>query len=163
MVSTFTVDEVFEMAEIMERNGADFYRKTADLTDDPKLKAFLLGLSNMEIKHEAMFKSWRKELADMDPLEKMFNQESEGALYLQTIVDGKVSFEHEEHGSGTMEEVLKGAIASEKDTVIFYLSIKEAIPEHFGKGKIDRLITEELGHVRSLTQLMTRQAFEKKH
>ncbi|PLX35647.1 MAG: rubrerythrin [Hyphomicrobiales bacterium] len=160
MVSSFSVDEVFEMAEMMERNGADFYRKTAEKTDDPKLKNFLVSLSNMEIKHEAMFRKWRKELAESDPI-NMLDPDNEGAMYLQTIVDGRVSFEHEEHGNESMQEILHGAIASEKDTVIFYLGIQEAMGEHLDRDKIGRIISEELGHIRQLTQLMHRQSFEK--
>lgn len=163
MISNFSVDEVFEMAELMEHNGADFYRKTAEKTDDPKLKEFLVSLANMEVKHAAMFKMWRKELAEMDPEQKMFPADNESALYLRTIVDGKVSFDHEEHGSSSMEEILKGAIASEKDTVIFYLNIQEAIPKHLGKGKIDRIISEELSHIRLLSQKLNQNAYEAKH
>ena len=161
MVHNFSVDDVFEMAEMMERNGADFYRKTAELTDDPRLKDYLVGLSNMELAHEAMFKNWREELADLDPEKTFFDPENEGAQYLQTIVDGRVSFEHEEHGTGTMEEILKGAIASEKDTVIFYLNMQEAIPEYLGKDKISRIIREELDHIRLLTQKLHQLAYEK--
>lgn len=163
MVSSFSVDEVYEMAEVMERNGADFYRKTAELTDDPKLKDFLVGLANMEVKHEAMFRKWRMELADVDPANKMFGLENEGALYLKTLVDGGVSFEHEEHGTETLEDVLKGAIQSEKDTVIFYLNLQEAIPDYLkeDKEKVGRIIGEELSHIRMMEQLLNRKTYEK--
>ena len=38
----FNADDVFEMAEQMERNGAKFYRTAADSTQDSGNKEFLL-------------------------------------------------------------------------------------------------------------------------
>ena len=55
----FNADEVFEMAEQMERNGAKFYRDAAENTADPSNKEMLIGLSKMEETHEKMFASMR--------------------------------------------------------------------------------------------------------
>jgi rubrerythrin len=161
MAHNFSVDDVFEMAEMMERNGADFYRKTAETTKDPKLKEFLVGLSNLELSHAAMFRRWREELAGVDAAQKRFDPEDEGAQYLKAIVDGQVSFEHEEHGTDSLEEILKGAIASEKDTVIFYLNMRESIPDYLGASKIDRIIREELEHIRAMTRKMRQLSLER--
>jgi len=38
MVYDFTADDVFEMAEQLERNGAKFYRTAAENVSDPKSK-----------------------------------------------------------------------------------------------------------------------------
>jgi len=119
MAHGFSVDDVYEMAERMERNGAEFYRKTAETTQDPRMKEFLVGLSNMELMHAAKFRKWREDMAGVDADRKRFDPEDDGTAYLQAIVDGQVSFEHEDSGSASIEEILQGALESEKDTVIF--------------------------------------------
>ena len=47
----FSANEVFEMAEQIERNGALFYKSAAEGTTDRSAKDFLLGLSAMEEQH----------------------------------------------------------------------------------------------------------------
>jgi len=50
-----------------------------------------------------------------------------------------------------MKEILKSAIEAEKDSIIFYLGMKDAVPEKLGKDKIEAIIKEEMGHVRLLS------------
>ena len=51
----------------------------------------------------------------------------------------------------TMKEILKAAILAEKDSIAFYLGMKEMVPEKFGKTKIDAIIKEEMGHIKLLS------------
>ena len=51
-------------------------------------------------------------------------------------------------GTSSMEEILKEAILAEKDSIVFYLGMKEMVPENFGKTKIDAIIKEEMVHDR---------------
>jgi rubrerythrin len=44
------------------------------------------------------------------------------------------------------------AVAFEKDSVVFYTTMKKLVPEHLGKGQIDTLIHEEISHIFILTQ-----------
>jgi rubrerythrin len=46
--------------------------------------------------------------------------------------------------------VLKAAILAEKDSIVFYLGMKEMVPEKFGKDKLDKIIKEEMGHIKIL-------------
>ena len=48
MIYDFTADDVFEMAEQLERNGDQFYREAAQNTDNPEYKKLLVGLADME-------------------------------------------------------------------------------------------------------------------
>ena len=56
----FNADNVFEMAEQIERNGALFYRQAANDVADPDAKQFLLDLAAMEDDHEKTFAVMRK-------------------------------------------------------------------------------------------------------
>ena len=47
MSITFNANEIFEMAEEIERNGAKFYRKAAQNTSDNQTKQMLLDMADM--------------------------------------------------------------------------------------------------------------------
>ena len=151
MAYDLNADNVFEMAEQIESNGVKFYQAAANSTDNEGLKEFLNHLAKMEIVHQNIFKSLRGELSNKEKAATVFDPNEESTIYLQAIVDSRVSFENEFQFT-SVESILKAAIESEKDTVIFYLGMKEAVPENFGKSKIDRIIKEEMGHIRILTQ-----------
>ena len=48
MSNEFNIYEIFEMAEQIERNGALFYRKSAESVTDPDGKKLLMELAEME-------------------------------------------------------------------------------------------------------------------
>lgn len=52
----------------------------------------------------------------------------------------------------TPQEVLDLAITFEKDSVVFYSTMKNAVPESFGKVQIDALINEEIKHIAILAR-----------
>ena len=53
-------------------------------------------------------------------------------------------------GKETMENILQTAMGMEKDSIVFYLGMKELVPERLGKDRIDAIIKEEMGHLASL-------------
>ena len=145
---TFNADEIFEMAEQIERDGAKFYRKAAQSADDEG-RDLLLRLADMEDDHEKTFAAMRSELTDAkerytpDP-------DNQAALYLQAVADGKVfGLDPSEDLSGTesMEDILTTAIGLEKDSVVFYESMKEIVQTTAGGEKVAAIITEEVGHI----------------
>jgi rubrerythrin len=52
----------------------------------------------------------------------------------------------------TSAEALDLAITFEKDSIVFFTTMKGIVPEHLGKDKIDLLINEEIKHISILTQ-----------
>jgi rubrerythrin len=147
----FNANDVFEMAEQMERNGGKFYRTAADSVDDSTNKDFLLELAAMEDQHEKTFKAMRAELSDQEKASTVFDPEGEAALYLRALADTRVFFEKEIDVT-KMRNILKSAIEAEKDSIVFYLGMKEAVPEDLGKGRLDHIIKEEMGHIRLLSK-----------
>ncbi len=145
----FTANDVFEMAEQLERNGAKFYQDAAQHTDNPEYKKLLEGLSQMEVEHEKIFVKLRSELSGNETASTVFDPQNESVLYLRALADTKVFFEKEIDFS-SMKSVLKAAILAEKDSIVFYLGIKEMVPEKYGKDKLDKIIKEEMGHIKIL-------------
>lgn len=152
----FNADEVFEMAEQIERNGAKFYRDAAGSVADPSNKDLLLSLSKMEEAHEKTFQSMRSALTSAEKASTVFDPSGEAALYLQALADTRVFFE-KEIDTTSLLEILKSAIEAEKDSIVFYLGMKEAVPPAMGQNRIDRIIKEEMGHIRLLSKELVAQ------
>ena len=155
----FNADEIFEMAEQIERNGEEFYRKMAENISDTQVSQFFLNLAAMEKKHEKVFASMRADLSDQDRKLTVFDPEGEAALYLRALADLQVFGREEKKDfilSGDLPEQdrilknLRAALGLEKESIIFYLGMKELVPENLGKNKIDKIIKEEMGHIRLL-------------
>ncbi len=151
MVYDFTADDVFEMAEQLERNGAKFYRTAAENVSDPLAKEILIGLAAMEDEHEKTFASLRADLTEAEKTTTVFDPEDESALYLRALADTRVFFEKKIDIS-SMKEILKAAIVAEKDSIVFYLGLKDFVPDQPGKNRMDTIIKEEMGHIRILSK-----------
>ncbi len=152
---TFNADEIFEMAEEIERNGAKFYRQAAENALEEKTKKMLLDMAVMEDGHLKTFREMRKELGPREKEEMVFDPDNEAAMYLQTMADGrgyegKKSVTMELTGNETIQEVLGIAIDAEKNSVVFYTGLKDLVPVRAGKDKVEAIIKEELGHIATL-------------
>ncbi|MCP4709779.1 MAG: ferritin family protein [Planctomycetes bacterium] len=151
MSVTFNADEVFEMAEQIERNGAKFYRLAAQNPNNSTLKSFLEELADMEAEHVKTFATMRTELAGGDHLD-MYDPDNDAAKYLQAVVQGRifdVCSKPSEKLSAceTPRDVLSVAIELEKDSIVYYLAMKSRVLSETGREKIDAIIIQEMGHV----------------
>jgi len=151
----FNADEVFKMAEQIERNGVKFYRTAAKKF--PKVGELLLDLAEMEVQHEKTFARMRNELSGTEAEPLVFDPNNEAQMYLQAMADDHVFDPKVDPvkllaGIETPEEVLKKAIGLERDSIMFYVGIKESISLRAGKDKVDAIIKEEVGHIAILKQ-----------
>lgn len=147
----FNANEILQMAEQLERNGAAFYRKSIEKIQDPAGKELLLSLAEMEDQHEKTFADLRSKLTASEKAQTVFDPEGETVRYLKALADSKVFFE-KTIDTDNMEGILKEAITAEKDSILFYLGLKDAVPEALGKDKIDAVIKEEMSHINLLTR-----------
>jgi rubrerythrin len=154
---TFNADEVFEMAEQIERNGAAFYRKAAENFRGLDLGKVLMDLAAMEDDHERTFRAMRRELPPKLRTEEKFDPTGEGALYLHAMVQGKV-FETKAEparklaGAEKPGEILRAAIEMEKNSIVFYLTVKKMVRLAAGLARIDEIIEQEIGHIAALSK-----------
>ena len=147
----FSANEIFEIAEEIERNGAKFYRKIAQKVTNPYKKQLLNDLASMEDDHEKTFKSLRSKLSMDEKIQTTFDPEGESERYLRALADTRIFYE-KEVDTNSMEDILKSAITAEKDSIVFYLGIKDVVPEQLGKQKIDEIIREEMNHISLLSK-----------
>jgi rubrerythrin len=150
----FNADEVFEMAEEIERNGAKFYRQAAAKSSDLNIKHMLIGLAEMEDNHLRIFQEMRTQLSDKEKEPNIYDPQNEAALYLQTMAGGKGTEGLKApgvklSGNETMSEILQIAIEAEKNSILFYVGLRELVPDG-SKDKLEMIIKEEIRHVATL-------------
>jgi len=156
----YNADEVFEMAEQIERNGGKFYRRAAELASEASTGGMLLELAGMEDDHLKTFAGMRKDLSAEERKPMVFDPDDELSLYLRAMADQHV-FDVKADPSARlragqgMNEVLGIAIGLEKDSIVFYLGLNELVPERFGRERLDSIIQEEFGHISVLSEKMT--------
>lgn len=154
----FNLDEVFEIAEEIERNGAEFYRRAACAVADADMKKQLDALAEMELRHERTFAEIRKKAAAEIHLGS-FDPNEEAAGFLRAFAGGCVFRRELDPASlvgadKSVPELFRIAIGLEKDSIVFYLNLKGMIPPKFGQSRVDLIIEEEMQHVRWLTSAL---------
>ncbi len=151
----FNAAEVFDMAIKIEANGAAFYRKAAQLQKDEADKKFLETLAKMEDRHQAVFEELKTTLSGAEKDQTVFDPQEELTLYLNAMADahggeGDPDVVDSFTGEETMTEIVAIAIGLEKESILFYVGLKDMVPPKFGREKIDQIIKEETQHVAQL-------------
>ena len=152
MAIKFNIDEVLKMAVRIEQGGAAFYTRAAGLKKDAASADFLKKLAAVEKQHQAAFEAMRAELTDDEKEATAYDPWGEAELYLEAMADthggeGDPKAAAKLTGRESLADILTTAIGMEKDSILFYVGIKELVPAHLGGKKIDKVIKEEWGHV----------------
>jgi rubrerythrin len=157
----FSADEILEMAERIERNGAKFYRLAAEIVKDPGGRQVLLELAAMEDRHQETFASMRTELKSCEKEAAVFDPDSEATLYLDAMADGYV-FDQKADPSEELNiqvnsrDILLKAIGREKDAIVFFVGLKDFVGVKADKDKVEAIIREEMSHIMLLSNQLTR-------
>jgi rubrerythrin len=151
MAISFNLDEIFEMAEQIEKNGADFYREAAKKVSDKKTQNMFIALAGMEDGHIQIFREMRKQLDASGKEPTSFDPDDESAFYLQAMADshgveGKKDRTTKLTGQETIKEVFEAAVNAEKSSIVFYAGLKDFVSVS-GKNQIDAIISEEFNHL----------------
>jgi len=156
MVMTYTADEIYEIAEQIERNAVEFYREAAELCPNEEICRLLLGMSEIENEHLETFQNMREKLAEEAGL-SIFDPFGRTAMYLQAIADarsweGRINPMQTLTGNETAKEIIKIALESEKEMVVFYVGLRDLVYFKAGKDKVEEIIIEELRHISALSK-----------
>jgi rubrerythrin len=165
MSISFNADEVFEMGMDVEKNGEAYYRKAAEKVDDPGVREVMNFLADEEQKHYQTFRKLRESLPAKSTTTVTQDPENQESLYLDALVKSRLfnSEKEAERIASSMEgevEALKTALTFEKDTILFFMHMKDMTREDLGRDKIDMLIEEEHRHVVRISEEI-RKAMEK--
>ncbi len=154
MTNEFTANDMFDIAIEIEQNGARFYRRAANLMDEKNHKQFLSSLAEMEDDHEKTFAAMKEQLAGSEAAATVFDPDNENMPYLKALADTRVFFQKDQP-EPSMKGILTAAIAAEKDSISFYLGMKELVPEKLGRSKVQDIIREEMRHIQLLAGKLT--------
>lgn len=155
MSVTFNADEVFEMAEQIERNAGKFYREAAAVAAERPAKDLFLRLSAMEDGHLRTFQQMRTSLSDQEKGGTTFDPEGEASLYLQAMADDR-GFEGLRRpnvkltGQESTRELLEIALEAERNSILYYVGLREMVPTEAGRDKVQAIISEEVRHAADL-------------
>jgi len=151
----FSSEEVLEMAIKIEELGEDYYREFANKASSSKIKELFNFLADEEVKHKNTFLNLQKKLGKNDLVTPMNIEEV--SAYLKSVVGYKVfedknSFLQKFKDVKDPIEIIDNAISFEKDTILYYLEMKEFVKEN-NKKVLENLISEEKKHILKLEEV----------
>ena len=153
MTIKYNAKEVFEIAEKIEENGAMFYRSAAAM--HPSQAELLNHFADMEKQHKATFASMKDAITGAGGDELLNDPNGDASLYLESIADthggeGSPVMAQQLTGNESVMEIMDMAVAAEKKSILFYVGLKDLVPESLGRKHVDRIIAEEKQHVITL-------------
>ena len=154
---TLNAIEVFEIAQQIERNGAMFYRKAAELFNESDISNKFLELADWEIRHEQVFKEMGDKLVDstQKATTELEQKEFDPKLMACLAVFGTVSDPlHKLKSNKNITDALKTALEKEKDSIAFYEGLKDFVPDKDDQNKVETIIEEEAHHIKILNQAL---------
>jgi rubrerythrin len=152
MAMKFNADEVFEMAERVETNGAEFYTRAADLHAKQADVKFLRQMAKMEYDHRDTFAALRKRLpAEARALPDDYPY-LKATLFLTRTADilggeGTLSQADPLSPSDSLAAILRKAILLEQQAIAFYVGLQALVPDNRGRKQVDKILAEEQAHV----------------
>ena len=155
----FNADEILEMAIRIETNGRSFYLRAAELQSDSKTAGFFNKLAAMEEQHKKTFEIFRDELSSLDKEGQVYDPDGQASMYLAVMADthggeGDPQIAKTLTGKESLEDILKIALNLEKQSILFYVGLKDLVPQQHGKDKVDAIIDEEKQHVAQLSDVL---------
>ena len=161
MAYAFNANEMLDLAIRIEENGGRFYRKAAQLQSDPENQALLDQLATMEAHHKLTFETMKKSLSEAGRTATVFDPLEESGQYLAAMADahggeGSPAIADTLTGKESMVQIIDIAIGLEKESILFYLGLKDMVAPKYGQEKLDQIIREEQRHIVQLN------AFRKK-
>jgi len=150
----FSGRELVNIGIGIEKNGAAFYGTLADCARQAAVKGLYKQLADKEKEHIQVFEKMLGSVGDYQPPET-FTEEYEA--YMKALVDSLVFTDEKQacdlaKGMQGDAEAIRTALLAEKDSILFYLEMRELVRTS-DRHVVDRLIAEEKAHVRELTQL----------
>lgn len=148
----FNADEVFKLAIRIEENGARFYRKAAEFQSDAESREALEKLAAMEDVHQRTFEKMQGELTAAEKAPTVFDPQGDSAQYLLAMADmhggeGSPSAADALTGEESILEIIDIAIGLEKESILFYLGLKDLVPSSLGQDRVFEIIDQERQHI----------------
>ena len=155
MAVPFNAEDLFDIGIKIEKNGKEFYERASALISESIVKDLFSELAEWEGKHIELFEKMKSELPETARKDSLYDPEGEAASYIEAAADSHVFIKSADVSSitarcSTPTEALETALSFEKDSVIFFVTMRKVVSDHLGREKIDLIIDEELKHIAML-------------
>jgi rubrerythrin len=155
MAVNFNADEILAVAVNIEVNGINFYQSAAAAVPDGRPRQLLLDLAGRERVHEKTFTEMRGKLSARQREQVTFDPDNESSLYLKALADSTVFKQQADPlkvlgKSPTYKAILLAAMGIEKESIVFYVGMRDFIPVSLGRSQVDAILREEMTHLTTL-------------
>jgi len=158
MPPSISFAEALAAAVKVEETGMAFYKAAALNAVDPSAAEMFGKLAGLEAQHKAYFAG----LSGRQERESLFlnDPRSEFAAGLAAMAANGV-FDMNRNigefftGRETPRAVIKTAIGMEKDSIVFYLGLEQAMADRAEAQKLMEIIREEMRHISVLSGILT--------
>lgn len=162
MFHVFSDLEGIRIAVEMERRGESFYRHAARVSKSKETVEMLLSLANEEQYHRAEFERLYAAEAALGASEATYDDETNAYL---TAIAAEVVFPQglmalRDEGFENPEAVLMHAIASEKDSILFYTEMQQRTGDEHARSVFSEIVRQERGHLFRLQRRLAQLAKE---
>jgi rubrerythrin len=121
--------------------------------------SFFNRLAAMEEQHIKTFKRFREDLSKAEKEGQVYDPEGQASMYLLAMADthggeGDPQIAKTLTGKESMQEILNIALSLEKQSILFYVGLKDLVRQKHGKDKVDAIIDEEKQHITQLSEIL---------
>jgi len=165
MILGFNADEVFRIAIEIEKNGITFYGKAKEIIKDKGVQEIFSQLEKEEKQHLENLEKMRAGLPAAAKQETVYDPsddikrttEEETDQYIQDVAHMNVfrnaqNVEKYANEITAVEDALRLAIQFEKDSITFYLILRDLTEEDKGKEFVNGILAEEKLHLKKLSR-----------
>lgn len=156
----FNAEEIFHIAIMIEQNGEKFYNHLITLVDDEKTKQVCARLAREEHNHHMLFKKLiAGVVSQKGAMYDLKDVPADDQSYLKSIADTNV-FTRSLNPADvtgrikTASDAVKLALDFEKESILFFIQMKNFTRPEWGQAEINTLVKQEQEHINLLTILL---------
>lgn len=149
----FTMDDLFEIAIKMEKNGENLYNDATKKIHNNELKSMLKWMAEEEVVHRRWFEGKKNKLSlelDETRLKKMVPKVLQDMMGEKTLSLDDINFSE----MTKISQLLETFIGFENDTILFYELLEMFIEEEKVIKGLKNIISEEKNHIKKLNTMM---------
>ncbi|MHB1316985.1 MAG: ferritin family protein [Anaerolineae bacterium] len=144
---------VLQWALEIERNGETFYRSVASVAQDRDVKTLFQDLAYQEERH---YRTFERMLARVPETASEVETDNYRAFMQSALSEALIGPEkgmERARQAETEEQALRAAMAFEKDTLLFFYELADAVPAD-QTAALRAIIDEEREHLRQLSRVL---------
>ena len=153
----FSIQEILDLAIRLENNGESVYRHAVDEVSEPELVSLLRWMADEELQHARWFSELKRKFKSHSV--ELFMAEMSREVFADFL--GEKSFSHQDVDFSKIDRVsdlVAVFIEFEKDTILFYETLKPFIEDNDTLNNLEKIIAEENKHIAQLHQFLADEA-----